>query len=132
MVKKYILRWSIEVLFKEAKQRFGLGKEQSRSFAAHAAQLFSTTQAFVRYSILAYLLEREPSHRTIADMFHQIEKESGVLTFFERLWDDFSLLLKRCLDTLAQFFDPGAEFRNYIGAICSAVNAFEPLKRCET
>jgi hypothetical protein len=129
VVKKYILRWSIEVFFKEAKQRLGLGKEQSRSFAA---QLFSTTQAFVRYSILAYLLEQQPSHCTIGDMFHQIEQESGTLTFFERLWDYFCLLLRRCLDTLAQFLNPGAEFRNYIGAICSAVNAFEPLKGCET
>jgi len=129
VVKKYILRWSIEVFFKEAKQRLGLGKEQSRSFAA---QLFSTTQAFVRYSILAYLLEQQPSHRTIGDMFHQIEQESGTLNFFERLWDYFCLFLRRCLDTLAQFLDFGPEFRNYIGAICSAVNAFEPLKGCET
>ena len=129
VVKKYILRWSIEVFFKEAKQRLGLGKEQSRSFAA---QLFSTTQAFVRYSILAYLLEQEPSHHSIGDMFHQIEQETGTVSFFERLWDYFCLFLRRCLDTLAQFFDFGSEFRNYIGAICTAVNAFEPLKGCET
>jgi hypothetical protein len=129
VVKKYILRWSIEVFFKEAKQRLGLGKKQSRSFAV---QLFSTTQAFLRYSILAYLLEQEPSRRTIGDVFHQIEQETCTLTFFERLWNYFCLLLQRCLDNLAQFFDPGAEFRNYIGAIGSAVNAFEPLKGCET
>jgi hypothetical protein len=66
VVKKYILRWSIEVFFKEAKQRLGLGKEQSRSFAA---QIFSVTQSFVRYSMLAYLLEQEPSQSTIGDMF---------------------------------------------------------------
>jgi hypothetical protein len=83
IVKKYILRWSIEVFFKEAKQRLGLGKEQSRSFAA---QVFSTTQAFLRYSILAYLLEREPADSTIGDMFHQIEHETGTLTFSDRNW----------------------------------------------
>jgi hypothetical protein len=129
VVKKYILRWSIEVFFKEAKQRLGLGKEQSRSFAA---QIFSVTQAFVRYSMLAYLLEQEPSQSTIGDMFHQIEQETGTVSFFERLWDYFCLFLRRCLDTLAQFFNLGPEFRHYIGAICSAVNAFEPLKGCET
>ena len=129
VVKKYILRWSIEVFFKEAKQRLGLGKEQSRSFAA---QIFSVTQSFVRYSMLAYLLEQDPSQSTIGDMFHQIEQESGTVSFFERLWDYFCLFLRRCLDTLAQFFNLGAEFRVYIGAICSAANAFEPLKGCET
>ena len=129
VVKKYILRWSIEVFFKEAKQRLGLGKEQSRSFAA---QIFSVTQSFVRYSMLAYLLEQEPSQSTIGDMFHQIEQESGTVSFFERLWDYFCLFLRRCLDTLAQFFNLGPEFRDYIGAICSAANAFEPLKGCET
>jgi hypothetical protein len=36
------------------------------------------------------------------------------------------------IDTLAQFFNLGPEFRDYIGAICSAANAFEPLKGCET
>ena len=129
IVKKYILRWSIELFFKEAKQRLGLGKEQSRSFAA---QIFSVTQAFVRYSMLAYLLEQDPSQSTIGDMFHQIEQETGTLSFFERLWDYFCLFLRRCLDTLAQFFNLGVEFRDYIGAICSAANAFEPLKGCET
>ena len=129
IVKKYILRWSIEIFFKEAKQRLGLGKEQSRSFAA---QIFSVTQSFVRYSMLAYLLEQEPSQSTIGDMFHQIEQESGTVSFFERLWNYFCLFLRRCLDTLAQFFNLGPEFRDYIGAICSAANAFEPLKGCET
>ena len=129
IVKKYILRWSIEIFFKEAKQRLGLGKEQSRSFAA---QIFSVTQAFVRYSMLAYLLEQEPSQSTIGDMFHQIEQESGTVSFFERLWEYFCLFLRRCLDTLAQFFNLGSEFRDYIGAICSAANAFQPLKGCET
>lgn len=129
VVKKYILRWSIEVFFKEAKQRLGLGKEQSRSFAA---QIFSVTQSFLRYSMLAYLLEQDPSQSTIGDMFHQIEQETGTVSFFERLWDYFCLFLRRCLDTLVQFFNLGPEFRDYIGAICSAANAFEPLKGCET
>jgi len=52
VVRKYLGRWSIEVFFKESKQRLGLGQEQGRSFAA---QVFSITQAFFRYSLLAYL-----------------------------------------------------------------------------
>ena len=34
VVKNYQGRWSIEVFFKEAKQRLGLGQEQAYSFAA--------------------------------------------------------------------------------------------------
>jgi hypothetical protein len=50
-------------------------------------------------------------------MFHQIEQEAGTVSFFERLWDYFCLFLRRCLDTLAQFFNLVSEFRDYIGAI---------------
>jgi hypothetical protein len=129
IVKKYILRWSIEVFFKEAKQRLGLGKDHSRSFAA---QVFSTTQAFVRYSILAYLLEHEPSHRSIGDMFHVIEQEAATVTYFERLWAYFSIILRRCLETVDSFLNPGPEFRYYIDAISNAFQDIKPLRGCET
>jgi len=65
-VKKYLGRWSIEVFFKEAKQRLGLGQEQGHSFAA---QVFSVVQTFFRYSLLAYLLEHDEQSQTIGDLF---------------------------------------------------------------
>ena len=129
VVKKYILRWSIEVFFKEAKQRLGLGKDHSRSFAA---QVFSTTQAFVRYSMLAYLLEHEPSHHSIGDMFHKMAQEAATVTYFERLWAYFSMILRRCLQILDSFLDPGSEFRYYIEAISNALHDMKPLRGCET
>jgi hypothetical protein len=129
IVKKYILRWSIEVFFREAKQRLGLGKEQSRCFAA---QVFSTTQAFLRYSILAYLLDKEPTDSTIGDMFHQIAQEAGTLTFCERLWGYFSTVLRQCLETLGQFLNLGPEFREYLDAIATAFKHVTPLQGCET
>ncbi len=129
VVKKYILRWSIEVFFKESKQRLGLGKEQSRCFAA---QVFSTTQAFLRYSILAYLLDKEPPDSTIGNMFHQIAQEAGTLTFCERLWGYFSTVLRRCLETLGQFLNLGPEFREYLEAISAAFKQVTPLQGCET
>jgi hypothetical protein len=46
-----------------------------------AAQVFSTTQAFVRYSMLTYLSEHEPSHRSIGEMFHEIEQEAATVTY---------------------------------------------------
>jgi hypothetical protein len=92
-------RWSIEVFFKEAKQRLGLGQEQGRSFAA---QVF-VTQVFFRYSLLAYLLERDEQSHTVGDLFRQLEKKIGKLTFLERLWQYLVTLLKTVLNTLAYF-----------------------------
>jgi hypothetical protein len=45
MVQKYLGRWSIEVFFKEAKQRLGLGKEQGDQ----QAQLPGATVAIPRH-----------------------------------------------------------------------------------
>jgi hypothetical protein len=131
-VQKYLGRWSIEVFFKEAKQRLGLGQEQGRSFAA---QVFSITQAFFRYSLLAYLLEHDDQSQTIGEMFRQREEETGKLTFLERPWQYLAIFLKTVLNTLAHFCDPVPqfrEFRAYLDAITNAFNQFSPLQGCET
>jgi hypothetical protein len=91
VVKKYLGRWSLEVFFKKAKQRLGLGQEQGLSFAA---QVFSITQAFLRYSLLASLLEHDDQSQTIGDLFRQLGEETGKLTFRERLWQYLSSFLK--------------------------------------
>ena len=59
------------MLFKEAKQRLRLGQEQGRTFAA---QVFSVTQAFFRYSLLACLLGHDEQAQTIGEMFRQWKK----------------------------------------------------------
>ena len=92
----------------------------------------AVTQAFVRYSMLAYLLEQEPSQSTIRDMFHQIEEETGKVAFFERLWDYFYMLLCTYLETVNQFFNLGPEFQYYIHAISNAFKAITPVQGCET
>ena len=94
MVKKYLGRWSIEVLFKEPKQRLGLAQEQGHSFAA---QMFSVVQTFFRYSLLAYLLEQEKGRPTLGEMFRQLGKDTGKLDFLERLRQYLSALLGRIL-----------------------------------
>jgi len=129
VVHKYLGRWSIEVFFKEAKQRLGLGQEQGRSFAA---QVFSVTQAFFRYSLLAYLLEHDDRSQTIGEMFRQLEEETGKLTFLERLWQYLSAFLKTVLNTLAHFCDPGPQFRAYLNAITNSFSHFSPIQGCET
>lgn len=129
VVQKYLGRWAIEVFFKEAKQRLGLGQEQGRSFAA---QVFSVIQAFFRYSLLAYLLEHDERSRTIGDLFRQLEEEAGKLTYLERLWQYLAAFLKTVFSTLAQFFDPGPQFRAYLDAITNTFNHFSPIQGCET
>ena len=128
-VQKYLGRWAIEVFFKEAKQRLGLGQEQGRSFAA---QVFSVTQAFFRYSLLAYLLEHDERSQTIGEMFRRLEEEAGKLTYLERLWHYLVGFLKTVLNTLAQFCDPGPQFRAYLDAITNTFKDFSPIQGCET
>lgn len=129
VVEKYMCRWSIEVFFKEAKQRLELGHEQGHSFAA---QVFSVLKAFLSYSLLAYLLERDEQSETIGDIFRQLEEETGKLTFMERLRQHFSTFLKTALDTLADFCDPGPGFRSYLDTITNVFNQFFPFRGCET
>lgn len=129
VVRKYLGRWAIEVFFKEAKQRLGLGQEQGRSFAA---QVFSVTQAFFRYSLLAYLLEHDQRAQSLGEIFRQLEEETGQLTYLERLWHYLVAFLKTVLNTLAQFCDPGPQFRAYLDAITNTFNRFSPLQGCET
>jgi hypothetical protein len=129
VVQQYLGRWAIEVFFKEAKQRLGLGQEQGRSFAA---QVFSVTQAFFRYSLLAYLLERDERSQTIGDLFRQVEEETGKLTYLERLWQYLVAFLKTVFNTLAQFCDPGPQFQAYFDVIANTFNHFSPIQGCET
>lgn len=129
VVQKYLGRWAIEVFFKEAKQRLGLGQEQGHSFAA---QVFSVFQTFFRYSLLAYLLEQEDGRPTMGEMFRQLEEETGKLTFLERLRQYLAALLRRIFDTLADFYDPSPSFRAYLDAITNAFNDFPLLQGCET
>jgi hypothetical protein len=129
VVQKYMFRWSIEVFFKEAKQRLELGHEQGHTFAA---QVFSVLKAFLGYSLLAYLLEKDEQSETIGDIFRQLEEETGRLTFMERLQQHFSAFLKTALDTLADFFDPDPEFRSYLDIITNTFNQFFAPQGCET
>jgi len=129
VVQKYPGRWSIEVSFKEAKQRLGLGQEQGLAFAA---QVFCITQAYFSYRLLAFLLAQEEQAQTIGDLFRQLEEEIGKLTFLERLWQYLVTFLKTVLNTLGQFYDPGPRGRTYLDAIIHAFNQFSTIQGCET
>ena len=65
--------------------------------------MYSVTQAFFRYRLLASLLEHGERSRTIGEMFRQREEETGKLTYLERLWRYLAAFLKTVLNTLAHF-----------------------------
>lgn len=72
------------------------------------------------------------SNKDLTPLLFEIEQETVTLTFFERLWAYFSMILQRCLDTLDRFFNLGPEFQCYIEAISNAFQAVKPLQGCET
>jgi hypothetical protein len=68
----------------------------------------------------------------IGDMFYQIAREARTITCCERLWGDFSTVLRRYFETLAQFLNLRPEFREYVEAISSAFNQVTSSQGCET
>lgn len=76
----YQIRWSIEVINKECKQYLGLGSQQSTNMNA---QFADATIVFMGYNMLT-LAKRFSDYETLGGLFHEIQKETLELTFFER------------------------------------------------
>ena len=94
LMEVYKIRWSIEVLFKEAKQYLLLGKSQSQDFDA---QIADTTLSLIRYILLSYY-ERTHYGMTIGGLFKQIAQASVE----ENLVADISAIFMELLTTLAE------------------------------
>ena len=128
IIKKYTKRWSAEVFFKESKQLLGLGKEQSNSFQA---QVFATTNSFLRYAVLSYLNEREYK-TTTGDLFEALADGSAIITYARKLWDFFRGLFKITFLKLFELFQIEDDFQSYFSIIDQAICASHPFKGCET
>jgi hypothetical protein len=128
VVQKYLGRWSIEVFFKEAQQRLGLGREQGHSFAA---QVLAMLQACFRYSLLVCLLEQEENSKTIGEIFRPLGEETGKLTFLEGRGQHFSTFLATILNVLADFCDADQRFRFYLDISNNTFNQFSPMPGCK-
>lgn len=76
----YQIRWSIEVINKECKQYLGLGSQQSTHMNA---QIADATIVFIGYNILT-LGKRFTDYETLGGLFHEMQKQTLELTFFER------------------------------------------------
>ena len=79
----YSQRWSLEVVFKEAKGLLGLGKCQANDFAS---QIAATSLTALQYNILS-LVKRFATYETVGKLFEEITKDSLELSVTERIWE---------------------------------------------
>ena len=128
IIKKYIKRWSIEVCFKECKQLFALGKDQSNDFNS---QVFSTTASFLRYNLLNFLNEGDDSD-TIGDLFQKISDESAIITYAQRLWEFFRGLFHVSFLKIFHLFEIEEQCSSYIDTFMQVLSTHTPLQGCET
>ena len=128
IIKKYTMRWPIEVCFKECKQLLDLGKDQSNDFNA---QVFATTSSFIRYNTLNYL-NKFDNYSTLGELFEQIADQSAVISYAHRLWDFFRKLFMVSFSTLFEILDINEAFQPYFDALTDAISDFTPFQGCET
>ncbi len=128
IIKKYVKRWPIEVCFKECKQYFELGKDQSNDFDS---QVFSTTASFLRYNLLNYLNVSE-NHMTLGELFEQLADDTAVTTYAHRLWGFFKGLFVISFSTLFDLFKIEEDFHSYIDALTEVLSGIAPIQGCET
>ena len=128
IIKKYVKRWSIEVCFKECKQLFALGKDQSNDFNS---QVFSTTVSFLRYNLLNFLNEADGS-ATTGDLFQKIADESAVITYAQRLWEFFRGIFHVSFSKIFDLFEIEEHCSSYINTLMQVLSSYTPLQGCET
>ena len=97
----YSKRWSIEVFFKEGKGLLGLGKSQSRDFAA---QIASISLTILQYNILS-TVKRFAAYQTIGGLFNEATDGVIQLSVTERIWG----VLQEIVRIIAEAFDTDDE-----------------------
>jgi len=85
LIEIYLIRWSIEVFFKEAKQLLNLGGCQSSTFDA---QIADTTITMIAY-ILLTLRFRYDNYESMGALFRGMNAEILQKTIDVRLWELF-------------------------------------------
>jgi len=102
-IEIYQIRWSIEVFFKESKQHFMLGKNQSQDFDS---QISDTTLRMIEYIFIA-LQHKVEKYESIGKIFEQHKEYAKELKLHERL----VLLLIAVIDIIEILFNE-ADFEN--------------------
>ena len=128
IIKKYTKRWTTEVFYKESKQMLNLGKEQSNSFQA---QVFSTTNSFLRYALFSYLNQKE-NRSGLGLLFEDLVDETASLTYAARLWQFFKGLFKISFSKIFGLFKIEEDFQTYYNVLEQALQQSTPILGCET
>lgn len=92
----YALRWGIEVYFKEAKQKLGFLKEQSRHYSAYIASIHITG---LRFCVLLFAKQEGDSAR-LSDVRNDFEESLSCLNFASKLWGLFKALITGALNEM--------------------------------
>jgi hypothetical protein len=128
IIRKYTMRWPIEVCFKECKQMLDLGKDQSNDFNA---QVFAATASFIRYNLLNYLNKFE-NYATLGELFDHIADQTAVISYAHRLWDFFRGLFMVSFSTLFEILNTNKDFQPYFDTLTNAISDLSPFQGCET
>ena len=94
ILETYALRWNIEVYFKEIKQYFGFGKEQSWQYAVTLASIHL---AMIRY-ILFYYLSLVHSTFSFAELRNQMGLNLKIFSYGFMAWQSISPIICEILD----------------------------------
>jgi len=97
ILEVYALRWGIEVYFKEAKQKLGFLKEQSRHYSAYIASIHLTG---LRFCLLLFAKQEEGSAR-VSKVRNDFEESLCSLNFASKLWGLFKALIAGALNEMA-------------------------------
>lgn len=97
ILEVYALRWGIEVYFKEAKQKLGFLKEQSRHYSAYLASIHLTG---LRFCLLLSAKKEEGAAR-LSEVRNNFEESLTSLNFASKLWGLFKALIAGALNEMA-------------------------------
>jgi hypothetical protein len=94
----YALRWGVEVYFKEAKQKLGFLKEQSRHYSAYIASIHLTG---LRFCLLLFA-KHELGAQRLSDVRNEMEESMCSLNFASKLWGLFKALISGALSEMIE------------------------------
>lgn len=118
ILEVYALRWGIEVYFKEAKQKLGFLKEQSRHYAAYIASIHLTS---LRFCLLLHA-KKETQAASVSCARTDIEETLTSLNFASKLWCVFKAIITGSLSEM--LFLTGKDRVNVLASIENSVTQF--------
>jgi len=96
ILEVYALRWGIEVYFKEAKQKLGFLKEQSRHYSAYIASIHLNG---LRFCLLLFA-KQEEGNAKLSEVRNGFEESLSCLNFASKLWGLFKALIAGALNEM--------------------------------